>query len=55
MHSGILIIVFKIHGKRRKREAWFANTIFVFVGDHGVAGNAEAMYPPVWTEQRLTD
>jgi phosphoglycerol transferase MdoB-like AlkP superfamily enzyme len=38
-----------------KKEAWFANTIFVFVGDHGVAGNAEAMYPPVWTEQRLTD
>jgi phosphoglycerol transferase MdoB-like AlkP superfamily enzyme len=38
-----------------KKETWFANTIFVFVGDHGVAGNAEAMYPPVWTEQRLTD
>ncbi|HMK27364.1 MAG TPA: LTA synthase family protein [Chitinophagaceae bacterium] len=38
-----------------KKEAWFANTIFVFVGDHGVAGNAEAMYPNVWTEQRLTD
>jgi len=37
------------------REAWFANTIFVFVGDHGLAGNAGAMYPPVWTEQRLTD
>ncbi|MFN8290301.1 MAG: sulfatase-like hydrolase/transferase [Chitinophagaceae bacterium] len=37
------------------KEAYFQNTIFVFVGDHGVAGNAEAMYPPVWTEQRLTD
>jgi phosphoglycerol transferase MdoB-like AlkP superfamily enzyme len=37
------------------KEAWFANTIFVFVGDHGVAGNAEAMYPPVWTEERLTN
>lgn len=38
-----------------QQEAWFSNTIFVFVGDHGVAGNAGAMYPPVWTEQRLTD
>ena len=37
------------------QEKYFHNTIFVFVGDHGVAGNAEAMYPPVWTEQRLTD
>ena len=38
-----------------QQEKYFHNTIFVFVGDHGVAGNAEAMYPPVWTEQRLTD
>lgn len=38
-----------------KRENYFHNTIFVFVGDHGLAGNAEAIYPPVWTEQRLTD
>lgn len=37
------------------KEKYFQNTIFVFVGDHGLAGNAEAMYPPVWTEQRLTD
>lgn len=38
-----------------QKEAYFHNTIFVFVGDHGVAGNAAAMYPPAWTEQRLTD
>lgn len=38
-----------------QKENYFHNTIFVFVGDHGVAGNADAMYPPVWTEQRLTD
>jgi phosphoglycerol transferase MdoB-like AlkP superfamily enzyme len=38
-----------------KAEPYFHNTIFVFVGDHGLAGNAEAMYPAVWTEQRLTD
>jgi phosphoglycerol transferase MdoB-like AlkP superfamily enzyme len=38
------------------REAhYFDNTIFVFVGDHGVEGNAGAMYPAVWTQQRLND
>ncbi|MEO7984871.1 MAG: sulfatase-like hydrolase/transferase, partial [Bacteroidota bacterium] len=37
------------------KEDYFHNTIFVFIGDHGVAGNAEAMYPAVWTDQRLTD
>jgi phosphoglycerol transferase MdoB-like AlkP superfamily enzyme len=38
-----------------QKETYFQNTIFVFVGDHGVAGNAEAIYPAVWTDQRLTD
>ncbi len=38
-----------------QKESYFHNTIFVFVGDHGVAGNAEALYPAVWTDQRLTD
>jgi phosphoglycerol transferase MdoB-like AlkP superfamily enzyme len=38
-----------------QREKYFQNTIFVFVGDHGLAGNADAMYPAAWTEQRLTD
>jgi phosphoglycerol transferase MdoB-like AlkP superfamily enzyme len=38
-----------------QKETYFHNTIFVFVGDHGVSGNAEAVYPPVWTDQRLTD
>ncbi len=38
-----------------RQQPWFHNTIFVFVGDHGVAGNAEAMYPSAWTDQRLTD
>lgn len=37
-----------------KRQPYFSNTIFVFVGDHGVAGNA-SMYPKAWTEQRLSD
>ncbi|MBK5270266.1 MAG: sulfatase-like hydrolase/transferase, partial [Bacteroidia bacterium] len=32
-----------------EKEPYFHNTIFVFVGDHGVAGNADALYPTVWT------
>jgi phosphoglycerol transferase MdoB-like AlkP superfamily enzyme len=37
------------------KESYFNNSIFVFIGDHGLAGNASALYPEVWTEQRLTD
>jgi phosphoglycerol transferase MdoB-like AlkP superfamily enzyme len=33
---------------------YFANTIFVFVGDHGIGGDAGAMFPRAWTEQALT-
>ena len=38
-----------------KKQEYFHNTIFVFVGDHGIAGNAKAVYPDVWTDQRLSD
>ncbi|MEO6404271.1 MAG: sulfatase-like hydrolase/transferase [Ferruginibacter sp.] len=38
-----------------KKENYFENTIFVFVGDHGVEGNATSIYPDAWTEQRLSD
>ncbi len=38
-----------------KKEKYFNNTIFVFAGDHGVEGDAAAIYPTAWTEQRLTD
>ncbi len=38
-----------------KKSPWFDNTIFVFIGDHGVEGNATALYPKAWTEQRLSD
>ncbi|MET0394116.1 MAG: LTA synthase family protein [Chitinophagaceae bacterium] len=38
-----------------EKEPYFHNTIFVFIGDHGVAGNAAAIYPAAWTEHRLTD
>jgi phosphoglycerol transferase MdoB-like AlkP superfamily enzyme len=38
-----------------RKEKYFDNTIFVFVGDHGVSGNAKNIYPKAWTEQRLTE
>lgn len=38
-----------------KNSPYFKNTIFVFTGDHGVEGNATAIYPQAWTEQRLSD
>ena len=38
-----------------KRENYFNNTIFVFIGDHGLEGNVGNIYPDAWTEQRLAD
>ena len=29
--------------------------MFVFVGDHGVSGDAKNIYPAVWTDERLTE
>ena len=46
---------FKKFMQAASAESYFENTIFVFVGDHGVEGNAMAMYPKAWTEQRLTE
>ncbi len=46
---------FKKFMEAAKKEAYFNNTIFVFIGDHGVEGNASAIYPNAWTEQRLSD
>lgn len=38
-----------------KKEAYFKNTIFVFVGDHGIRYNGSLEYfPKAWTEQGLT-
>jgi len=38
-----------------KKEAYFDNTIFVFVGDHGIRYNGTLEYfPRSWTEQGLT-
>jgi phosphoglycerol transferase MdoB-like AlkP superfamily enzyme len=38
-----------------KKQSWFHNTIFVFVGDHGVEGETSAMYPQVWNKGSLSD
>lgn len=38
-----------------KKEKYFENTVFVFIGDHGVSGNAGNLYPDVWTTERLTE
>ncbi|MEO6290859.1 MAG: LTA synthase family protein, partial [Ginsengibacter sp.] len=38
-----------------KKQSWFNNTIFVFVGDHGVEGESSEMYPKAWTAGQLTD
>ncbi|MEO8109343.1 MAG: sulfatase-like hydrolase/transferase [Ginsengibacter sp.] len=38
-----------------KKHSWFNNTIFVFVGDHGVEGESSAMYPSAWNDGQLTD
>lgn len=37
-----------------KKQTWFSNTIFMFVGDHGINGNAGALFPPAWTDDGLT-
>ncbi|HEY4060838.1 MAG TPA: sulfatase-like hydrolase/transferase [Puia sp.] len=36
------------------KEKYFGNTVFLFVGDHGIPGDAGAMFPRAWTDQRLT-
>ena len=38
-----------------RKHTYFGNTIFVFVGDHGVEGEAGQMYPDAWTHDRLSD
>ena len=36
-----------------KREPYFNNTIFVFIGDHGILGDAGDMLPKAFTSQSL--
>ena len=46
---------FKKFIEAAKKNTYFNNTIFVFVGDHGLEGNASAVYPKAWMDQRLAD
>ena len=36
------------------KEKYFENTLFLFVGDHGIPGDAGKMFPRAWTDQLLT-
>ncbi len=36
------------------RQSYFRNTIFVFIGDHGIRGDAGNMLPRAWTDEALT-
>jgi Sulfatase len=40
--------------QRARREPWFANTIFAFVGDHGIGGATGPHFPPAWRELSIT-
>ncbi|MEO6814477.1 MAG: sulfatase-like hydrolase/transferase, partial [Ginsengibacter sp.] len=37
-----------------KKETYFNNTIFVFVGDHGIRGDVGKMFPNAWEADGLT-
>ncbi len=37
-----------------KKEKYFSNTLFVFVGDHGIRGDRSPIYPLSWWEQGLS-
>lgn len=45
---------FKKFMEAASKEKYFNNTIFVFIGDHGIPGDAGSMFANAWTEQRLT-
>jgi phosphoglycerol transferase MdoB-like AlkP superfamily enzyme len=46
---------FKILIEGAKKQPWFNNTIFVFIGDHGVEGETSAVYPDRQNMGRLSD
>ncbi len=45
---------YKVLIEAARKEKYFDNTIFIFVGDHGIRGIAGDMFPKVWTDQSLT-
>ncbi|HZW65044.1 MAG TPA: sulfatase-like hydrolase/transferase [Hanamia sp.] len=46
---------FKTFIETAKQKPWFNNTIFAFVGDHGVEGETSALYPDAWEKGSLSD
>lgn len=46
---------FKTFIENAKKQPWFNNTIFAFVGDHGVEGETGAIYPEAWEKGSLSD
>lgn len=44
---------FKHFIEAAKKEAYFKNTIFVFVGDHGLRGNAGSQFPTSFSKQGI--
>ncbi len=46
---------FKTLIENAKKQPWFNNTIFAFVGDHGIEGETSAMYPKAWDKGSLSD
>lgn len=45
---------FKTFIEKANKSAYFNNTLFVFVGDHGIAGNAGSLFPDSWTKNSLS-
>ncbi|MEO5958516.1 MAG: sulfatase-like hydrolase/transferase, partial [Opitutaceae bacterium] len=45
---------FKKFFEAARTAPYFDNTIFVFVGDHGIGGDAGKLFPAAWTENHLT-
>jgi phosphoglycerol transferase MdoB-like AlkP superfamily enzyme len=37
-----------------RKQKYFDNTIFMFIGDHGINGNAGNMFPRAWSDEALT-
>jgi Sulfatase len=40
--------------QRARAEKYFQNTIFAFVGDHGISGATGPHFPPAWRELSIT-
>lgn len=36
------------------KEKYFRNTVFLFVGDHGIPGETGPLFPRAWTDERLS-